>query len=118
MKTIISRFLLRFLAETILVIHLFLVGIILLGWYFPSLYWLYIGCLAATLLSEAVLGYCILTKWEFQIRKILESNLNYDYAFLSYYFYKVVGVDIPRIYIKYPALVFLSVSLVLALIRH
>jgi hypothetical protein len=114
----VNRVLLLSLANLILVVHLALVLVILFGWYFPSIYWLYIGSLAATLLSEAVLGYCILTKWEFDVRKKLEPNLDYDYAFLSYYFYKYIGINIPRRYIKYPAIVFLVVSLVVALVAR
>jgi hypothetical protein len=100
------------LANIILLIHLILVFIILFGWYFPKIKYLYLASLVITLLSELFFGYCVLTKWEFDIRKKIEPTLEYDYYFLSYYAHKA-GVKINRKIIKYTALVFLLSSLII-----
>jgi hypothetical protein len=100
------------LANIILLVHLTLVFIILFGWYFPKIKYLYLASLATTLLSELFLGYCILTKWEFDIRKKVEPTLNYDYTFLSYYAYKA-GIVIDKRIVKYSALAFLLSSLII-----
>ena len=105
-----------FLANLILAIHLVIVFVILFGWGIDSIYYLYMAVLAGTLLSELILGYCFLTKWEFDLRKKFQPNLNYDYSFLSYYGYKFVKQRISTKFIKYSALIFLFLSLVVNLI--
>lgn len=99
------------LANLIFSFH-FVLGLFLIsGWHFASLHWLYISALALTLVSEVILGYCILSKWEFDLRKREDSNLDYDPAYLSYYTYKFLKLNIPRPYIKYTAIIFLITML-------
>ena len=105
----------KLFANLILLIHLALVFVILFGWHFESIKLVYISALVLTLASEVFLGYCILTKWEFDLRKKDEPNLDYDYSFLSYYAYKLFGNRIPGKFIKYPALGFLIASIILYL---
>ncbi len=100
-----------FLANILVFLHTILVIIILFGWAFPSFNLIYISALVLTLLSELILGYCPLTKWEFNLRKKQDPKLNYDYAFLSYYSYKIFGHRIPNNFIKYSALIFLATSI-------
>ena len=70
-------------ANLIFLLHIVVVFVILFGWHFPSLYLLYLICLSVTLLSEIALGYCILTKWEFALRKKLVPDLNYNWGFFK-----------------------------------
>jgi hypothetical protein len=107
----------RLLAELVFIFHLVVVFVIVFGWYFPSLYWFYVATLGITLISEIALGYCFLSKWEFALRKEIAPSLEYDPAFLSYYFYRITGINIPGVYIRYPAIVFLTISLIIALSR-
>lgn len=99
-------------ANLVLLVHLILVFVILFGWYFPAIKYFYLASLILTLLSESFYGYCILTKWEFDLRKKVEPDLDYDYAFLSYYGHKA-GVKIKSQTIKYSALLFLIISLII-----
>ncbi len=108
----------RIIAEIVLLIHLAVVFVILFGWAFPSLYPLYIGILAATLVSQIALGHCFLSRFEFFFRKKTDPAINYDSSFLSYYSSKLTGITVaPRL--LYPASVaFLTISLALALLFH
>ena len=107
----------RLLADLVFLLHLGIVFIILFGWYFSSLYWIYLATLGITLVSEIALGYCFLSKWEFDLRKKIAPDVSYDPTFLSYYFYQLTDVNVPAIYIRYSAIIFLVTSLFLALIR-
>lgn len=98
-------------ANIVFLFHILVVFIILFGWYFSSLRLIYVCVLFATLLSEILLGYCPLTKLEFDFRKKLIPNLNYDYSFLSYYVYQLTNINVPGKYVRYPAIIFLTASL-------
>lgn len=102
-------------ANVVFLFHVLVVFIILFGWYFPTLKLVYICILLVTLLSEILLGYCPLTKLEFDLRKKLIPSLNYDYSFLSYYIYRLFHINVPGKYIRYPAIIFLLVSLFFAI---
>ena len=107
----------RILADILFVSHLVWVTIILFGWWFTSIEYVYLGVLISTLVSELVLGYCILTKWEFDLRKKLEPNLNYNHSFISYYGYKYFRVNPPDRLVKYLAILFLTGSLIVFYVR-
>ena len=101
------------LANSLFILHVTVVFVIVFGWHYPALRNLNLIVVSLTLLSEIILGYCILTKWEFVLRKKLEPNLNYDSGFMSYYFYKLLKIDISAKKIKYPAIVILVIVLIL-----
>jgi hypothetical protein len=102
-------------ANLIFIFHVFVVLTILFDWLYPQYRFIYLSTLILTLISEAILGCCILTKWEFDLRKKLEPSLDYDYGFVTYYGYKFFNINIPRKYVKYPAIVFLVVSIIINL---
>ncbi len=77
----------QFKADLLFAIHLLTVAIILFGWAIFSIRIMYLTVIFLTLVSEIYLSYCPLTKWEFDLRKKHNPNLNYDYAFLNYYGY-------------------------------
>ncbi len=79
----------KLLANIIFVVHFIFVIFILFGWLFPNIWYLYITALFITLLSEIILGYCPLSKFEFQIRKRVNPSLNYNYSFASYYTHRI-----------------------------
>ena len=105
-------------ANLIFILHLAVVFIVLFGWAFPSISIIYLMMLIATLASEAFLGYCFLTKWDFDLRKKLEPNLNYDYSFLNYYGYKLIGDKFPGGVVRPAALVFLIASIIIYFYRY
>ncbi len=103
----------QILANLVFIVHLILVLVILFGWYITKIKYIYLWSLILTLISEVVFGFCLLTKWEFDLRKKIDPNLKYDYSFVSYYAYKYLGINPPKKLIKYLALIFLITSIIL-----
>lgn len=68
-----------------LAFHIVVVSIILFGWAAKPLWPLYVTTLAITAISYALFGYCILSKWEFNLRKQIDPTKDYDATWLSYY---------------------------------
>lgn len=100
------------------VLHFIFVFIILFGWIFPSLHFIYISILLGTLLCWIFLGYCPITKWEFNIRKKYEPELNYKNEYLEYYFSKFFKVNIPVMFIRFWGITFLIISLLASIIPY
>ncbi len=71
--------------------------------------------LILTLLSDIVFGYCILSKFEFAIRKKLNPETNYHYTFSSYYTYKLTNKKISDTFIINVAYIFLTSSILINL---
>lgn len=106
----------RILADLIFILHVGVVIVIVIGWYYPALQNFNLIVTLIVLVSEIYFGYCPLTKWEFVLRKKLEPNLNYDSGFISYYVYKIFGLNIPSNKVKYPAIIILVFVLILNLL--
>lgn len=75
----------RILANLFFLAHIIIVFLILFGFLFQPIYAIYLLLLISTLLSELLLGYCPMTKLEFDMRRKIESGLTYDYSFFSYH---------------------------------
>ncbi len=96
--------------------HFAFVIIIFFGWAFPNIQFLYILVLSGTLLCWVILGYCPITKWEFNIRRKYEPNLNYRNEYLEYYFSKFFKVNIPVSFIRFYGILFIILSLLISTI--
>lgn len=107
------KFFYRVIADSIWILHFFVVLIGCFGWLLPSIWLLYICVLIIALISELSLGYCFLSKWEFDLRKKINPNVNYDYGFTSYYTYKFTNHRISNRFYQQVATVFMVVSLLL-----
>ena len=102
-------------ANLFFVLHFIFVGIIFFGWMFPRIYFLYISILLGTLFCWIFLGYCPITKWEFNIRRKYEPSLNYKNEYMEYYISKFFKINIPVIFIRAVGIIFLVISLLIAL---
>ena len=78
-------------ANAIFLLHLLLILLVIVGWAFSSIWWLYMGVLVATLISDVIFGYCILSKWEFDLRKRVNPSTNYNYTWTTFYTYKITN---------------------------
>ena len=87
------------LANIIFIFHLTLVFIVCLGWLFPSYFYLFLLFLTATALSEIFLGYCFLTKWEFNLRSKIYPSKDFDTSCIFHYSRKLLGKG-PRVKIN------------------
>lgn len=109
----------RTAAEVIFLIHLGLVLLVVFfGWYFPSLWPWYTAALVVTLISDLAFGYCILSKWEFDLRKKINPQTNYDYTWATHYTYKITNHRISNRFFERMATLFLVVSLANSLYFH
>lgn len=102
-------------ADTIWLIHFGVVCIALFGWLLPQIWFLYLAVLVGTLISTSTLGYCVLSKWEFDLRKKLNPTLVYDYMYSSYYTYRLTGGYISNAFLARGGVVFAALSLAINL---
>ena len=103
------------LANTIFLIHSAVVLIAFFGWLFPKIWIIYMAVLILTLLSDIIFGYCILSKFEFAIRKKNNPKTDYNYTFSSYYTYKLTNQRISDKFIINIAYIFLTGSILINL---
>jgi len=102
-------------AVGIFLIHCVVVFAALFGWLFDPLWPLYILLLAVILAQDVFLGYCILSRWEFALRRMLNPRLRYDYTFTSFYTYKLTHKRLSTHFIRASAIVFLSAMLFISI---
>lgn len=109
----------RVIAELIFLLHLALVLLIcFFGWWVPALWPYYVAGLIATLISDLVFGYCILSKWEFDLRRKMHPHINYDFAWTTYYTYKLTNQRISNEFYKRMSVFYLVCALSITLYFH
>ena len=106
-----------FQADLIFLIHCLIVFVIVFGWAFAKLNFIYPLVLVATLVLETIFGYCILTEFEFRLRKKIEPSLEYDHSFVTYYMHKIYDFKIPRRFLDIVYKSFLIVSLMIYFVK-
>lgn len=94
-----QRFWYQIGANTIFAIHLLLVILVVFGWLLDSLFYVFLFALFATFLSEVLLGYCFLSKWEFYIRRRIDPSRNFDKSCIGHYFRLFFGLK-PRVLVE------------------
>jgi hypothetical protein len=109
-----NKIIYRIIADFIWFIHLMIVIIVVFGGFFPKIFYVYVGILIVTLLSEIIWKYCILSKWEFDLRKKINPKINYEYEYASYYTYKLTHGKLSKYFLGQIGIYFVSISLVLA----
>ena len=72
-------------ANSLFLLHTAFALLVLVGWAIPGLVYVYLPLLLTSLIAERLLGYCVITKWEFAIRKRLHPALHYEHSFLIHY---------------------------------
>ena len=117
-NNLFTRIAYRALADLIFYFHLMLVLLVLFGWALPKLWLLYMFVLEMTLLSDIFFGYCILSKWEFYLRKKIDETVAYSYTWTTYYTYKYTQHTISEKFFERASLIFLLVSIVINLYFH
>lgn len=101
----------KLLANTVFLVHLALYIVIVFGWLFPSIWVFYMAIMFITLVQDVFLNYCILSKWEFLLRKKSDPKVDYHYNFSSFYIHKFVGEPLSPSFVRRWAIVFLSISI-------
>ena len=113
-----KKIFLTILANFIFLFHFAILIVIFFGWLVPVIWPGYVTVLIVTLGLDIVLGYCILSKWEFDIRKKLNPHLNYNYSFSSYYTHKLTKKWISERFVETIGMVFIVLSLCITLYFH
>lgn len=109
------KYIYRIGADFIWLFHFGVIVLVLFGWLWPGIWYLYMSVVAATLLSELWLSYCFLSKWEFDLRKKVHPGLEYDYSYTSYYTYKLTKQHLSTRFLARTGIVFTSLSLAINL---
>ena len=102
-------------ADIFWLIHFVVVCIALFGWLVPQIWLLYIAVLIGTLASTLTFGYCILSKWEFDLRKKSNPTLSYEYAYASYYTYRLTRGYLSGAFVAHTGVAFAASSLAINL---
>lgn len=104
----------RFLAEVVFVFHILIVLVILFGWFFPHLFYIYGFLLFSTLFSWLVFGHCFLVDLEFYFRSKFNPSLKISSGFLAYYGQVLLKDKAPReSLIYYLGIIFLVPSILI-----
>ena len=84
------------MAEIIVALHIVVVFLIIFGWYFETLHWLYFVALLLTAVSWLIYKRCILVDVEFYFRNKIGIYKEKNHgSFLTYYGYKLFKEQIP-----------------------
>jgi len=100
-------------AVSVFLVHCAIVVLILFGWFVPELRSIVYILAAIVLVQDLLLNYCILSRWEFSLRRMLNPRLRYDYTFTSYYTYKLTHQRIRTQFLRYAGIVYLSFFLLI-----
>ncbi|MBP6884720.1 MAG: DUF2784 family protein [Candidatus Pacebacteria bacterium] len=106
-----SKTLYRIFADILFVFHAVLFVLILAGFLFPALWYPYMAVLVLALASDILFGYCLLSKWEFELRRKWNPNIDYNYTFASFYTYRLTNNKMSDVFYRRAALVFLAFSI-------
>lgn len=109
------RLLIRIGAETIFLIHFAVVFIAVFGHLFPSLWLLYLSVLVGALVSKTVIGYCFLSRWEYDLRTRIDPSIRYEYAYSGYYFTWLTGKLVSTRFVSTVGSVFLTSAILINL---
>ncbi len=82
----------RLTADFVFLVHFALVVIVALGWLFPALFYIHLILIILTVFSEIFLGYCLLTRMEFGLRKKIDPTLSFDRSCIVHYLRKWRGL--------------------------
>ncbi|MFT6361280.1 MAG: hypothetical protein ACJAV6_000095 [Candidatus Paceibacteria bacterium] len=102
-------------ANLIFTVHSILVIIILFGGLVPEIKNAYLGLIILSLISDLKYGYCILSKWEYVLRKKVNPKIDYDFTWTTHYTYTFTNGNIRPNFYERASLIFLSLSLLIHL---
>lgn len=84
------------LANIVCILHFLLILLVLFGWVHDRSFWFFVSAILITAFSELLLGKCILTVWEFNLRRKVDPSKIYDPSCIMHYSRKLIGLG-PRV---------------------
>jgi hypothetical protein len=112
------KVLLRLVADSICLLHLVIFLVAVFGWLVPSMWQVYLATIIVTVISDLIFGYCIISKWEFEIRKLIDPAIDYDYTWTTYYIRRITGRILNNNLFEKVAVVYLGFSVVYVVITY
>lgn len=100
-------------ASFLAVVHPVVTLVILLGWAHEDLFCLHGFFVFLTVLSWVFYGHCVLSDWEYKLRKKLDSDIElYEYGYLHYHLRKLTPIAPDKKFIKRIGMPFLVCLLI------
>jgi len=85
-KLFSNKNLYKIYANFVFVLHFILVLVVVFGWLIPGdFFYVFLIFFSLTLISEILLGYCVLTKIEFDLRKKIDPDKKFDKSCIVHY---------------------------------
>ncbi len=109
------KYVYKIAAQTIFLIHCFFFGLVLIGYLFPAIWYFYMATLCLAFASDIIFDCCLLSKWEFDLRKKWDPSVDYNYSFASFYTYKITNGRIRDSFYRWVAVIFLGFSILINL---
>ena len=108
----LSKYKHRILADFIVVLHVAVVLLLVFGWKLPDGYiWMYHVGLVLVIVFGIIFGGCILTIWEYNLRKKTGVDISFEDPFIIYYVYKNTRLRIPPTIFRVVSVSFYLVSI-------
>jgi len=101
----------KILADVLFVVHVVFLVLVIVGFLFPKLWYAYMTALVLTFVSDILFSHCLMSKWEFDLRKKYDPSVDYNYTFASYYTYKLTNHKMSDKFYRMAAIVFLGLAI-------
>lgn len=101
----------RVLADCMFFLHLAVICIVLFGWLFPEIFYLYVALLVAVLASNLFLRACVLSDIEFFLRKKYDPQTSYEYSYTTFYTHKLTKQVLGDNFLRVLGIFFTATSL-------
>lgn len=108
----------RITAEIVFIIHIGILFMVLFGWIWPNMWKTYMLTILVVMISDVVFGLCLMSKWEFDLRKKVNPHLNYNYSWITYYMHKIISYRLSDVFYSRVAIFFLASSFVINIYFH
>ncbi len=106
-------------AVALSLLHVPIVLVIVFGYLLNGfLSYFYFALLVVTLFSWIFLGYCPITKWEFDIRSKYMKMPKYNYEYLHFWGHKYLHINLSVKKIRFYSIVFLVISIITWILVH
>ena len=103
----------RIIADILFIVHGLLFALVLFGYFFPAFWYAYMTALILAFLSDIIFGYCLLSEWEFNLRKNYNPTIDYNYSFASFYTYKITNQRMSDSFYRWASVIFLGLSILI-----
>ena len=105
-------------AVSIFAVHCVIGIFIFFGWLWPQYWAVYALLLVYLLVQNVVLGYCVLSRWEFSLRRMLNPRIRYEYNFTTFYTYKLTNRRLSTRFVQIAGSCFLVAMLAITTVSH